>query len=113
MEFLIRPRPIENIEEAYKSQFGPKLYDMFFKPLHREGVGTRLQRTCRPTGSRSAPRASTSGRRARTRSCKSSKKFESLVDQFVYPRFGYQRISDRMQEDIEACGGEVRLQTRP
>lgn len=38
-------------------------------------------------------------------------KVESLVDQFVYPRFGYQRISERMKDVIEREGGEVRLET--
>jgi protoporphyrinogen oxidase len=38
-------------------------------------------------------------------------KVESLVDQFVYPRFGYQRISERMKDVIEGAGGEVRLET--
>jgi protoporphyrinogen oxidase len=38
------------------------------------------------------------------------RKIESLVDTFVYPRYGYQRISERMREDIEADGNRVLLE---
>jgi len=39
-------------------------------------------------------------------------KARSLIDRFVYPRFGYQRIPERLREEIEAAGSEVRLGAR-
>jgi len=104
---------LENIEEAYVAQFGPKLYQMFFK-RYTEKVWGRdctllsadwvTQRT-KGLSIWETIKNALIPQQVRT----VDKKVESLVDTFLYPRFGYQRISERMQEDIERDGNEVRL----
>lgn len=109
----MRAQDVENIEQAYISQFGPKLYQMFFKrytekvwgrdctELSADWVAQRTKglsiwETVRNALARPDPKS----------------RIESLVDQFVYPRLGYQRISERMREDVEAGGGRVLLNSR-
>ena len=112
---FVRPRKVETIEQAYIAQFGTKLYQMFFKRytekvwgrdcslLSADWVAQRtkglsvwqtLQNAIVPIKSRPG-----------------AEKIESLVDTFVYPRFGYQRISERMRDVIEANGGTVMLES--
>jgi protoporphyrinogen oxidase len=105
---LLRPRPLENIEDAYKSQFGPKLYEMFFR-RYTEKVWGRDCKDLSADWVTQRTKGLSIWETGKEAILNSSKKFESLVDQFVYPRFGYQRISERMAEDVEAGGGEVRL----
>ena len=111
LRLWLRPQPIENIEEAYVAQFGIKLYQMFFKRYTEKVWGrdcTELsadwvtQRTKGLSVWETARNAVVRPKDA---------KMESLVDQFLYPRLGYQRISDRMREDVEALGGSVLLES--
>src|SRR5262245_28756967 len=39
----------------------------------------------------------------------STGKFVSLVEEFLYPKLGYSRISERMAEDITLAGGQILL----
>jgi protoporphyrinogen oxidase len=108
-----RREPMENIEQAYIAQFGPKLYEMFFRRYTEKVWG------------RDCSRLSADWVTQRTRGLsiyetlknalvpqevrRTGAKVESLVDSFLYPRLGYQRISERMKQDIEAAGGRVLL----
>lgn len=109
-----RSDSIENIEQAYIAQFGPKLYEMFFRRYTEKVWGRDCSRlsadwvTQRTRGlsiyetikNALVPREVLVNRGGRV---------ESLVDSFVYPRLGYQQISDRMKQDIEAAGSQVLL----
>jgi protoporphyrinogen oxidase len=104
------PEEIENIEQAYVDQFGPKLYEMFFRRYTEKVWG-------RPCTELSADWVAqrTKGmsvvETVRNAIAAPKQKVESLVDQFVYPRLGYQRISERMKDVIEGHGGDVRLES--
>ena len=39
----------------------------------------------------------------------SNNKVTSLIDEFMYPRYGYMRIPERMAEDIQSSGSEILL----
>lgn len=103
----------ENIEEAYVAQFGPKLYQMFFKRYTEKVWGrdcTLLSADWVTQRTKGLSIWETLKNALIPQNVRTvDKKVESLVDTFLYPRFGYQRISERMREDIEADGNEVRL----
>ena len=103
------PEEVENIEQAYVEQFGPKLYEMFFRRYTEKVWGrpcTELSADWVAQRTKGMSVVETVVNAIAT----PKQKVESLVDQFVYPRFGYQRISERMKDVIEGHGGEVQLE---
>ncbi|MDJ0849065.1 MAG: FAD-dependent oxidoreductase [Myxococcota bacterium] len=101
--------PVENMEQAYLSQFGRVLYDMFFRrysekvwgrPCSELSADWVAQRT-RGLSVWDAVRNAIAPRWSAER---------SLEKSFCYPRLGYQRISERLREDIESRGGRVLLE---
>ena len=104
---LARPRPPRNLREAFTQQFGAKLFDMFFRRYSEKVWG-------RPCDEVSADWAAQRSKglsilTAVKDAIVKSDKVVSLVDEFVYPRLGYQRICERMAEDIRDAGGTVLL----
>lgn len=109
-----RREPVVDIEQAYVAQFGPKLYEMFFRRYTEKVWGRECsqlsadwvtQRTKGLSIYETLKNALVPQEVRRT-----GAKVESLVDSFLYPRLGYQRISERMAEDVAAAGSEVRLE---
>ena len=104
-------QPIVNMEAAYTVQFGARLYRMFFQRYSEKVWG-------RPCTELSADWVAQRSRGlsiwalAREALLGSRKDVVSLIDQFMYPRDGYGRISDRMAEDIMAAGNQVLLQSQ-
>jgi protoporphyrinogen oxidase len=102
---------IVNMERAYIAQFGASLYRMFFQRYSEKVWG-------RPCTELSADWVAQRSRGlsvwalAREALLGSRKDVVSLIDQFMYPRHGYGRISDRMAEDIVATGNDVLLQSQ-
>ena len=106
----ISNKAIVNMKEAYTAQFGSKLYDMFFRRYSEKVWG-------RPCEELSADWVS---QRSKGLSIwtvvqeallggKNDKNLSTLIDQFMYPRYGYMRIPERMAEDIRANNGDVTL----
>jgi protoporphyrinogen oxidase len=112
---FVSPSKVETIEQAYVAQFGQKLYEMFFK-RYTEKVWGRdctllsadwvAQRTKGLSILQTIQNAIVP---IKTRP--GAEKIETLVDTFVYPKYGYQRICERMKDDIEANGGAVVLES--
>ncbi len=102
-----REQTIENIEDAYLAQFGPKLFAMFFE-RYTEKVWGRPCRELSADWVTQRTKGLSIVETVRDALLKDSGK-ESLVDRFLYPRLGYQRISERMSEDVQAHGGRVLL----
>jgi protoporphyrinogen oxidase len=102
------PRPIVTMKQAYVAQFGTKLYDMFFRMYSEKVWG-------RPCEELSADWVSQRSKglsvwtTIRDALIGSNNKVTSLIDEFMYPRFGYVRIPERMAEDILSSGGDVFL----
>jgi len=106
---LVSKGEASNIEEAYCKQFGRKLFEMFFRRYTEKVWG-------RPCNELSADWVTqrTKGLSILTAlrdALIKNKNVVSLIDEFVYPRLGYQRICDRMAEDVENNGGRVHLDT--
>jgi protoporphyrinogen oxidase len=100
--------PILTMEEAYTAQFGAKLYSMFFQ-RYSEKVWGRPCTELSPDWVAQRSRGLSIWSLARDALLGPRKDVVSLIDQFMYPRDGYGRISERMAEDIAAAGNEVLL----
>ena len=101
-------RPVRNMEEAYVAQFGRPLYEMFFRTYSEKVWGRPCdQLSADWVAQRSAGLSVME--LVKDALFKSGKGHESLIDQFVYPRRGYVRIAERLAEDVQATGNEVRL----
>lgn len=106
----ILPKPIENMQQAYCAQFGNKLYEMFFRQYTEKVWG-------RPCEELSADWVSQRSKGlsiwsvVREALVGNKEQLTSLIDEFMYPRYGYVRVPERMAEDIREWGGDVLLDT--
>jgi protoporphyrinogen oxidase len=104
----ISDKPIITMKQAYVSQFGTKLYDMFFRMYSEKVWG-------RPCEELSADWVSQRSKglsvwtTVRDALVGSNNKVTSLIDEFMYPQHGYMRIPERLAEDIESNGSDVLL----
>jgi protoporphyrinogen oxidase len=103
---LVANRPALSMEDAYVSQFGRTLYELFFRNYSEKVWG----KNCRElSGDWVAQRSKglTLWTALRDALKRSDGKVESLADRFMYPRLGFGRISERMAEEIARGGGQV------
>ena len=104
----VRPVDIVSMEDAYIDQYGPTLYRMFFQRYSEKVWG-------RPCNEMSGDWVSqrTKGMSLFTAVkdavIPSKGKVVSLIDEFMYPRDGFGRFSERMADSIERTGNEIRL----
>ena len=104
----VREEPVINMKQAYEAQFGSKLYDMFFRRYSEKVWG-------KPCDELSADWVSQRSKglsvwtTVRDALIGSNNKVSSLIDEFMYPRYGYMRIPIRMAEDIASSGSDVLL----
>ena len=100
--------PIVTMEQAYTAQFGASLYRMFFQRYSEKVWGlpcTKLSADWVAQRSRGLSIWSL----ARDALLGARKDVVSLIDEFMYPRDGYGRISERMAKDVRAKGNDVLL----
>jgi protoporphyrinogen oxidase len=99
-----------NMEEAYVKQFGSKLYEMFFKCYSEKVWGQSCSLI-----SADWVEQRTKGLSILTaiqNAIGTRKNVASLIEEFLYPRLGYSRISERMAEDMIGNGGKLLLNHR-
>jgi len=103
-------RPIVNMKQAYTSQFGSKLYEMFFRQYTEKVWGLPCDKLSSDWVSQRSKGLSiwTVVREALMKKDKSQ--VASLIDEFMYPRYGYVRVPERMAEDIVEKGNDVHLE---
>jgi protoporphyrinogen oxidase len=107
---LARRRPPANMKEAYVAQFGEKLYEMFFRRYSEKVWGRRCEEL---SADWVAQRSKGLSVLVALKDALTKKRdVVSLIDRFVYPRLGYQRICERMAEDVRAAGSRVHLGAR-
>jgi len=105
-QVLAKPAQAVSMEDAYVSQFGRTLYELFFRNYSQKVWG----RDCRELSGDWVTQRSkglTLWTAFRDAIQRSDGKVDSLVDRFMYPRLGFGRISERMAEEIERAGGQV------
>jgi protoporphyrinogen oxidase len=104
----VRERPVVTMKQAYVSQFGTKLYDMFFR-LYSEKVWGKPCEELSADWVSQRSKGLSIWTTVRDALIGSNNQVTSLIDEFMYPRFGYMRIPERMAEDIRSSGNEVML----
>ncbi len=99
----LRKKEVHNIADAYINQFGYKLYYEFFH-FYTEKLWGR--KTTELSGDWASQRSKgLSIWSAVKDSIIKSKNVISLIDKFVYPKTGFGRIAEKMEEDILAKPG--------
>jgi protoporphyrinogen oxidase len=109
IEQKLRPTPVISMEDAYIDQFGRTLYELFFQRYSEKVWGL--------------PCSAMSGDWVTQRSkgmslvtavkdaiVPSKGKVVSLIDNFMYPRNGFGRFSERMADAISAMGNTIQLE---
>ena len=109
-EQKLHPKPIISMEDAYVAQYGRTLYELFFArysekvwgmpcdKLSADWVSQRTKGMSLVTAIKDAV-------------IPSKGEVVSLIDQFMYPKYGFGRFSERMADSITGWGGDIRLQT--
>lgn len=104
------PKPVENMQQAYCAQFGRKLYEMFFRQYTEKVWGRSCEDLSADWVSQRSKGLSIWAV-VREALIGNKEQLTSLIDEFMYPRYGYMRVPERMAEDIQAAGGEILLET--
>jgi protoporphyrinogen oxidase len=105
---FVKPRKINSMEDAFVAQFGRRLFNMFFRRYSEKVWG-------RPCSELSADWVSQRSKglsiwkAVANAVLKPKDKMATLIETFVYPKWGYQEVCNKMQEDLEAAGQVVIL----
>lgn len=108
LKHRIRPVKIVSMEDAYIDQFGPTLYRMFFQRYSEKVWGLPCDQL---SGDWVAQRSKGMSLLTAVKDAivPTKGKVVSLIDEFMYPRNGFGRFSERMADGITAMGNQVRL----
>ena len=104
----IRPTAVESMQDAYIDQFGPTLYKLFFKNYSEKVWGLPCDQM---SGDWVTQRSKGMSLVTAVKDALVPSKGEvvSLIDEFMYPKYGFGRLSERMTDRITEMGNEVRL----
>jgi protoporphyrinogen oxidase len=104
----INPVDIVSMEDAYIDQFGPTLYELFFQRYSEKVWGLPCDQM---SGDWVTQRSKGMSLLTAVKDAvvPSKGKVVSLIDEFMYPKYGFGRLSERMAEGITRMGNEVRL----
>jgi protoporphyrinogen oxidase len=96
------------MEDAYIDQYGPTLYRLFFQRYSEKVWGLPCDQL---SGDWVAQRTKGMSLWTAVKDAiiPSKGKVVSLIDEFMYPKYGFGRFSERMADGIERMGNEVRL----
>jgi protoporphyrinogen oxidase len=99
------------MEQAYIAQFGRTLYERFFKNYSEKVWGAACDRL---SGDWVAQRSKGMSLLTAVKDAliRSNGEVQSLIERFMYPRYGYGRLSERLAEEAIAGGGQVTLGAR-
>ncbi|MFM9108592.1 MAG: FAD-dependent oxidoreductase [Chloroflexota bacterium] len=104
----LKPQPVTSMEDAYIDQFGPTLYRLFFQRYSEKVWGLPCDRMSGDwVTQRSKGRSLLTA--IKDAVVPSRGKVVSLIDEFMYPRGGFGRFSERMADAVTAAGNEIRL----
>jgi protoporphyrinogen oxidase len=116
------PRPVKNLEDFFIRRFGKELYQTFFKSYTEKVWGVPCQQISAAWGAQRVKGLSV--RKSLTHFLKQSlgratrdifqKQTEtSLIEQFLYPKYGPGQMWQEVARKVEALGGEILCQTQP
>jgi protoporphyrinogen oxidase len=119
---LFPPRPVKNLEDFFICRFGKELYRTFFKSYTEKVWGVPCQQISAAWGEQRVK--SLSVRKSLTHFLKQSlgrtardifqKQTEtSLIEEFLYPKYGPGQMWQEVARKVEALGGEILRGTQP
>ncbi len=99
----LHPSPVVSMEDAYIDQFGPTLYRLFFQRYSEKVWGLPCDQM---SGDWVSQRSKGMSLLTAVKDAvvPSRGKVVSLIDEFMYPRGGFGRFSERMADAIQAGG---------
>jgi len=103
-----RPTDVKSMEDAYINQYGNTLYKLFFQAYSEKVWGLKCDQLSGDWVSQRTKGMSLVTA-IKDAIIPSKGKVVSLIDQFMYPRDGFGRFSERMADSIRAAGNEIRL----
>ncbi len=119
---LFPPRPVKNLEDFFVRRFGKELYLTFFKSYTEKVWGVPCQQISAAWGEQRVRSLSVrkslmhffkqSFGRA-TRDIFQKQTETSLIEQFLYPKYGPGQMWQEVARKVEALGGEILRQTQP
>ena len=104
----VKPTPVASMEDAYINQYGRTLYKLFFQAYSEKVWGMTCDKLSGDWVSQRTKGMSLVTA-IKDAIVPSGGKVVSLIDQFMYPRFGFGRFSERMADAITAAGNDIRL----
>jgi protoporphyrinogen oxidase len=109
---LFRKPEIVSLEDWVSNEFGHRLFELFFKNYTEKVWGIDCSQICAEWAAQRIKGLSL--RVAVKEAIFPSKngKVKTLIDKFMYPRLGIGRISERLAEDVEMLGNQVRMRSR-
>jgi len=110
IEQKINHKPVVSMEDAYIDQFGPTLYKLFFERYSEKVWGLPCsQKSADWVTQRSKGMSIVTA--VKDAVVPSKGKVVSLIDNFMYPRDGFGRFSERMADAITSMGNTIELET--
>lgn len=106
---VVSPREPANLREAFTAQFGAQLFETFFRRYSEKVWGRDCDSISADWVSQRSKGLSFFS--ALCDAVLKRRNVVSLVDEFVYPRAGYQRICERLAEDVQEADGVVQLES--
>lgn len=103
---------IVSLEDWVSNEFGRELFKLFFKNYTEKVWGIDCSQI---EAEWAAQRIKGLSLRVAVKDAlfpQKNGKVATLIDKFLYPRLGIGRISERLAEDVEKLGNEVRMQSR-
>ncbi len=109
-------RPEKSLEDFYINRFGRPLYEMFFEDYTEKVWGIHPSKLGADWGSQRIKGLSVFAilrdMLKKAFGTKGKGKVESsLIEEFVYPKYGPGSLWEAVAEDVQKMGGEVRMQT--
>ncbi|MGB3327983.1 MAG: FAD-dependent oxidoreductase, partial [Thermomicrobiales bacterium] len=109
-EQKINPHEIKSMRDAYVLQYGETLYKLFFETYSEKVWGMGCDQLSADWVSQRTKGMSLMTA-VKDAVIPSKGAVVSLIDEFMYPRDGFGRFSERMADAITASGNEIRLKT--
>ena len=116
LKSIFHKLPEDNLENFYINRFGKKLYEVFFKDYTKKLWGIEPKNIDSSWGSQRVKGISIKevlkDYFKRLFKIKSKKKETSLIDKFLYPKFGPGMMYEEMASEITKMGGVIKLNAK-
>ncbi|MDO8736625.1 MAG: NAD(P)/FAD-dependent oxidoreductase [Thermoleophilia bacterium] len=109
---IFKKPEIISLQDWVSNEFGDQLFKLFFKNYTEKVWGIDCSQI---EAEWAAQRIKGLSLRVAVKDAifpQKNRKVATLIDKFLYPRLGIGRISERLAEDVEKHGNEVRLRSR-